>query len=84
MGVILEATDKEVRLIIEDDGKGFIWEGDDTSPEASPSGSHRGLFSICPSRELKWPDFIPSKPNNSEILRKIARNANFTPAVFEL
>ena len=36
VGVILEATDKEVRLIIEDDGKGFIWEGDDTSPEASP------------------------------------------------
>jgi signal transduction histidine kinase len=26
VGIILEATPTEVRLIVEDDGKGFVWE----------------------------------------------------------
>jgi two-component system, chemotaxis family, sensor kinase Cph1 len=43
VGIILEANDKEVRLIVEDNGKGFDWE--EVEVEASPS-VHLGLLGI--------------------------------------
>ncbi|MGZ5927729.1 MAG: GAF domain-containing sensor histidine kinase, partial [Rhizomicrobium sp.] len=36
VGVILEASASEVRLIVEDDGKGFIWEAPEGAIAASP------------------------------------------------
>ena len=35
IGVILEATTRQVRLIVEDDGKGFVWEAPDGAIQAS-------------------------------------------------
>ena len=43
VGIILEASDKEVRLIVEDDGKGFNWGG--TDMQLGPS-SRLGLLGI--------------------------------------
>jgi light-regulated signal transduction histidine kinase (bacteriophytochrome) len=43
VGVILEATDREVRLIIEDNGKGFLWRESDAATEPS---SRLGLLGI--------------------------------------
>ena len=43
VGVILEASALEVRLIVEDDGKGFVWE----VPEgAAPVSPRLGLLGI--------------------------------------
>jgi signal transduction histidine kinase len=43
VGVILEATAREVRLIVEDDGKGFVWE---TSAGAVAASDRLGLLGI--------------------------------------
>ena len=43
VGIILEATVQEVRLIIEDDGRGFCWDG--ASADGPPSG-RLGLLGI--------------------------------------
>jgi signal transduction histidine kinase len=43
VGIILEATANEVRLIVEDNGKGFNWEGVD---EQAPSLPRLGLLGI--------------------------------------
>lgn len=43
VGVILEATQSEVRLIVEDDGKGFVW--DEAARAAGPS-DRLGLIGI--------------------------------------
>ena len=42
VGVILEASATEVRLIVEDDGKGFVWE----MPEGSPPSPRLGLLGV--------------------------------------
>jgi light-regulated signal transduction histidine kinase (bacteriophytochrome) len=43
VGVILEATAREVRLIVEDDGRGFVWE---TSARAVAASDRLGLLGI--------------------------------------
>jgi signal transduction histidine kinase len=43
VGVILEASEREVRLIVEDDGKGFAW---DTEEGAAGPSSRLGLLGV--------------------------------------
>ena len=41
VGIILEANEKEVSLIVEDDGRGFAW-----NPDLPPSTSRLGLLGM--------------------------------------